>query len=120
MILETGSKILVAHRRLFAGDHARFFAGVVEGYEAGIVRVCGHTWQMDAYQGTFQRKEDERTKLLSLSSGTLIVYVLPSTADMASLHLASTCGEITLCDANGPVMDLTEGVLHGAPLSPVR
>ena len=36
MILETGAKVLIAHRRLFEGDHGRYFTGVVEGYEGGL------------------------------------------------------------------------------------
>lgn len=113
MILEPGDKILVAHRRLFEGDHARFFVGEVEEHELGVVRVHGWTWIRDGYQGLFTRKDDLRTKILSLSSGTLIVYALPESADLASLRLENPGGELFLCDDLGLRMDLSEGVLHG-------
>ena len=115
MILETSSKVLISHRRLYDGDHTRFFVGVVEGYEAGIVRVCGHTWLRDGYQGLFRRKDDERTKVFSLASGTVMVYALPSTTDMTSLRFSIQGAEVYLEDEAGLRMDLSEGLLHGAP-----
>ena len=113
MILEPGVRVLIAHRRLYEGDHMRFFTGVVEGYEAGIARVTGHTWLRDGYSGAFKRKDDTRTKIVSLMSGTLIVYQLPSTIDLASLRVESRNADVHLVDRAGFRMDLTEGVLHG-------
>jgi hypothetical protein len=55
MILERGAKVLVSHRRLFELDHGRYFIGVVEAYDAGVARVCGHTWTRDGYKGHFKR-----------------------------------------------------------------
>ena len=40
MILESGNKILVSHRRLFAQDQRRFFVGECLGDEAGSLIVC--------------------------------------------------------------------------------
>lgn len=117
MILETGSKILIAHRRLFEGDHARFFVGVVEGYESGIARVSGHTWIRSGYHGEYRRKADESTKIVSLVSGTVILYALPSSVDLGSLRFSNEAGDLYLRDDGGWQMDLSEGVLHGgAPL----
>jgi hypothetical protein len=41
MLLEPEDKVLVVHRRLFEGDHQRFFVGIVENYEEGIAKVSG-------------------------------------------------------------------------------
>jgi hypothetical protein len=117
MILETGTKVLVSHRRLFEGDHARYFVGIVEGYEQGIARICGHTWTRDAYQGQYRRKDDERTKIVSIASGTVMLYALPSRVDLASVRIGCESGDVFLSDALGWRMDISEGVLHGgAPL----
>jgi hypothetical protein len=114
MILEHGSKILVSHRRQYEGDHARFFVGVVEDYEHGVVRATGHTWLRDGYQGVFKRKDDERTKIFSLDSGAVIVYALPSTVNLSTLTFDAQGGELALRDDFGFAMDMSEGILHGA------
>src|SRR5262245_38216760 len=89
MILRAGSRVLIIHRRLFSEDSARIFAGVVDGYDAGIAKVRGHTWLRNIFDAEFMRKEDQRTKIISLSSGTLMVYELPDDTDMASLKFVT-------------------------------
>ena len=51
MILEEGRLVLIVYRRLFERDEARFFAGVVDGYEAGLVKVTGRSWMWDQFAG---------------------------------------------------------------------
>ena len=75
MLLQPDDKLLVVHRRLFERDGSRFFVGRVDGYESGIVRLTGFTFVRDPIGGAVSRKSDPRTKLFSLSSGTLLVYV---------------------------------------------
>ncbi|MEQ1891874.1 MAG: hypothetical protein ABL998_04965 [Planctomycetota bacterium] len=120
MILENGSKVFISHRRLFEGDHARYFVGIVEAYENGIARVCGHTWTRDGYQGQYRRKDDERTKIIALTSGAVMLYALPSHVDLASARMTSEGGELFLSDARGWRMDLSEGLLHAAGPLPGR
>jgi hypothetical protein len=120
MILETGLPVLIFHRRLYEGDHMRHFLGVVEGYEAGVARVTGHTWVRDAYTGEFLRKNDARTKLISLSSGTLIAYQLPSTVDLDSVRIETSGAEVCVVDDSDFRMDLSEGNLHAAPKDGMR
>jgi len=117
MILETGSKVLIAHRRLYEADHPRYFLGIVEGYEHGLARVCGHTFVRDGYQGEYRRKNDERTKVVAIASGTVMLYALPSCVDLASVSFNNEGGDLWLVDGLGWRMDLSESVLHaGAPL----
>ena len=110
MLLQPGFKVLVVHRRLFEKDHERFFIGEVDGYEDGIIRVRGYTWLRDLFAGTFFRKRDERTKILSLASGTFLVYELPADLDVESAGIRFE-GEdhVVLCDDKSFEMDLTEG-----------
>lgn len=118
MILQAGDKVLVAHRRLFENDHGRYFVGEVEAFDFGIAKVRGWSWMRDSYQGAPVRKADLRTKLLSLSSGTLILYVLPRSTVLESLRLASEGGELVLTDGEQFVMNLAEDLRRsgaGAP-----
>lgn len=120
MILEPGMKVLIAHRRLFESDHVRFFVGLVEGYENGLSRVTGHTWTRDPYQGKFVRKNDERTKIVAIASGTVIVYQLPAHVSLASLRIESEGNSLVARDEGSFRMDLSEGQMHAAPAQALR
>ncbi|MCY2959974.1 MAG: hypothetical protein NTY35_07385 [Planctomycetota bacterium] len=117
MILESGNKVLIAHRRLFDTDQPRFFTGLVEAYEDGVARVEGHSWSRDSFHGTFARKGDLRTKIVSLSSGTVIVYKLPSSVDLGSLEIRVQGTDLLATDKSGFRMDLTENVVQAASAS---
>jgi len=108
MMLKEGDKILVAQRRLFRGDQARFFVGRVDAYEAGVVKATGHTFVRDLITGNLLEKADGRTKILSLSSGTLIVYQLPEGIFLDSITFVVEDGSLSLRDGQGFVMNLTE------------
>lgn len=114
MILHSGSKVLIAHRRLFPGDHGRYFVGVVEAYEHGLARIGGHSWLRDSYDGTFHRKLDLRTKIVPLSSGSLFIYQLPDGVDLDTFRIEGEGKQVTACDDRGFEMDLTESAMHGA------
>ena len=108
MILKPGDKILVAHRRLFESDEVRFFVGQVQHYEEGVVKVRGHSYVRDVIAGSLIEKAEERTKLLSLSSGTLLVYQLPDTVSLDRLRFTATDGRLMLSDGSGFTMNLAE------------
>ena len=78
MILTEDDKLLVVHRRLYAEDNPRFFVGVVSGYEGGVARAVGYSFMRDIATGKVARKKDPRTKIVSVASGNLLVYQLPS------------------------------------------
>lgn len=109
MLIEPGSKLLIVHRRLYDRDRARFFVGVVEAYQDGLARVTGHTWAQDAFHESFVKKEDARCKIIPLTSGALIVYLLPNTLNLARVEFhADPQGRLWLRDGEGLGMDLTE------------
>ncbi len=109
MFVPAGTKLLVAHRRLFPEDHPRFFTGTVEAYEDGIARVCGHSWVREQLRGDILRKNDQRTKLVALASGTLLVYVLPDDVDIENLAVEhGNDKNHVLTDGKGFQMDLSE------------
>ena len=82
MILESGNKVLVAHRRLFRDEDRRFFVGEVLAYEAGIAKLHGYSFVIDTVRGLGLRKRDPRITLISLQAGTLITYQLPDDTDL--------------------------------------
>lgn len=108
MLIESGMKILVAHRRLFETDHLRFFTGSVDGYKDSIARVTGHAWIRDGYSGALVRKPTEATKFVALASGTLMVYQLPSSVHLDELRFETYDHDVILRDDRGFELDLTE------------
>ena len=107
MLMAADSKVLVVHRRLFETDQSRYFVGRVEGYDAGVAKIRGRTWSRDQY-GRIVKKADERTKIVSLSSGTLIVYQLPFDTDLEALEIDVSDEKVVLSDGKNFAMDLSE------------
>jgi len=113
MILMPSAKILVCHRRLFNEDQPRFFVGTISACEDGLVKVTGFSWTRDPVQG-FVRKQDERTKVISLTSGALIVYELPSELLIEDLRIEQGAGHaVVLSDGRKFRMDLAERLAPG-------
>jgi len=112
MLLKEGDTIFVAHRRLFEKDEARFFVGRVDAYEGGIVKVTGRSYVRDVMRGRMIEKEEQRTKILSLASGTLLVYQLPKVVVLDALKFVDDEGRISLTDGKDFTMNLTEHT-HG-------
>ena len=77
MILNSGEYIHIIHRQLFPGDAQRHFVGTVEGHEGLLVRVKGYLFAMDSTQSQFVRREELRTRIVSLNEA-VIVNILPS------------------------------------------
>ena len=108
MVLVSGSTLLVCHRRLFPEDQPRFFVGTVTACEGGIAKATGFSWTRDATHG-YRRKDDKRTKVVSVASGALIVYRLPVFVDIESLRIENgPHREVLLTDGQDFEMDLTD------------
>ena len=108
MLLKEGDLILVAHRRLFERDDSRFFIGKVDAYDMGIVKATGHSYVRERMSGNVLEKADVRTKLLSISSGTLMVYQLPNETCLESLAFSFEHGCLSLTDGKELRMNLME------------
>jgi hypothetical protein len=107
MILKSGDIVLVVHRRLFAEDRERFFLGAVEDYESGIAAVSGFTYVRES-GGRFLRKDERRTKIVSIGSGTLIVYRLPEQFAFDDATIGARDSRLILSDRHGHEMNLSE------------
>lgn len=108
MILEMSDKILMVHRRLFEQDHQRYFAGEVHAYDAGVAKVTGLSFVRDDMSGSVLSKPEPRTKLISLASGSMIIYLLPKETNLQSLQFSGEGGHLFLTDGGTLKMDLTE------------
>lgn len=108
-MLEQGEKVLIVHRRMFEKDSPRFFVGEVQAYEQGIVKVKGYTFVKDMFSGSMKKKSDLRTKVMSIVSGTLIVYQLPVIVLLDSVTFnRDQDGGLVLMDGEGFSMDMSE------------
>lgn len=107
-MLKQQDLLLVCYRRLFANDENRFFLGKVDAYENGIVKLTGHSFLRDGMTGQMTEKSSQTTKIMSISSGSLIVYVLPDGVNMDALRFEQQMMKLTLLDDNGFSLDLTE------------
>ena len=113
-MLESGNKLLVAHRRMFESEQPRYFVGEVVTYDAGIVKLAGYSFARDNMSdGGFLRKDDARIKIVAISSGTFIVYQLPDQTAVEKVHFEATDGDLRLTDGNVLNMNLTELVHAG-------
>lgn len=107
-MLKQQDLVLVCYRRLFANDENRFFLGQVDGYENGIVKLTGHSFLHDGMTGKMTEKSSLATKIMSISSGSLIVYLLPDNVDINALRFEQQSMKLTLVDDSGFCLDLTE------------
>lgn len=108
MLLKHGDKLLIAQRRLYEKDELRFFIGHVDEYESGIVKLTVHSYVRDPIGGSIIEKSDARTKILSLASGTLLVYQLPDDLDLDKAEFKVLDTHSSLTDNEEFTMNLTE------------
>ncbi len=110
MALPTGTKLFISHRRLFKDDQPRFFFGITDNCSDGIVKVTGYTWTRDPTHG-FQKKHDRRTKIVALSSGTLIIYEVSEEVDIDNLRIDQLDAHTVIAtDGANFKMDLSERI----------
>ncbi|MBE0541878.1 MAG: hypothetical protein IH623_10870 [Verrucomicrobia bacterium] len=86
-ILKPGEKVHVIHRRLFDKDVRRHFIGEIEDCEQGVARATGYVFVIDDLSNhLFVKRPDKRTKIFSLTDGTLIVNVVPPAVDLEKVR----------------------------------
>jgi hypothetical protein len=66
----------------------------------------------DVVSGTVIKTVEARTKILALSSGTLIVYLLPEEVSVTALQFVYEEGQLSVTDGKDFAMNLAE-FLHG-------
>lgn len=110
MIIEAGDRILACHRRLFEKDEPRFFAGEVLESNDSVIKARGFSFSRDLSTGHIVVKNEQHTKIISVISGTYLLYALPDDVAIEHLRFVQDKGKLVLADQAGFRMDLTE---HG-------
>src|SRR3954471_13759084 len=108
MILRSGEKIHVIHRRHYEKDQHRHFVGTVEEYEAGVARVIGHVYTVDSAKFQYIRRPELRTRIISLVSGDLLVNILPPSVDLAKITYKTEKKGVRVTDGSDWFLDLSE------------
>jgi len=108
MVLKPDDKVLIVHRRLFEKDSTRYFIGAVEEYDGGLARATEFTFSQDLSTGHVHKKADQTTKIVAISSGTVLVYLLAGDLQINSLQFAQADSKLSLVDDVAFKFDLTE------------
>jgi hypothetical protein len=108
MILKPGEKLHVIHRRQMEREPHRHFVGVVEAYENGVARVTGHVYTVDTVKSAFFRRPDKRTRILAISSGDLLVNVLPPEVNLDKIVYKLEKKAVRVSDGSEWYLDISE------------
>ena len=108
MILNSGEKIHVVHRRFFEQEARRHFIGVVDHYEQGLARVTGHVYTVDRARFAFIRRPELRTRVISLVSGDLLVNIIPGHVDLEKVVYKQENKAVRVTDGTDWFLDLSE------------
>jgi hypothetical protein len=107
MIINSGEYIHVIHRQLFPDDARRHFVGTVESHEGLLVRVTGYLFAMDSRSSQFVRREQLRTRIISLSDA-VIVNILPAHVQIDRItYKHRPSGDILVTDGTDWHLDIT-------------
>jgi len=108
MMLQKGEKIHVIHRRHFEKDPHRHFVGVVDAYENGLARVTGHIFTVDLTKFVFFRRQERRTRIISLNSGEVLVNILPASVNLEKVVYKQEKKSVRVTDGSEWFMDISE------------
>jgi hypothetical protein len=108
MILKQGEKVHIIHRRQYEKDHHRHFVGVVDSYEGGVARVTGNVYTVDPVKFTFIRRAETRTRLVAISSGDVLVNVLPQNVNLEKIYYKAERKAVRVTDGSSWYLDLSE------------
>lgn len=109
MILREGEKVHVMIRRRFDGDLRRHFIGLVTDVEGTLARVDGYVFVFESSLNRYHRRDDRRTRILSLSDAGNIINILPSGSDIeAAYYTASDDGHLVVTDGRAFSLDINE------------
>ena len=108
MILKQGEKVHIIHRRQYEKDHHRHFIGVVEAYDLGVARITGHVYTVDPIKFTFVKREEVRTRLVSIVSGDVLVNIIPAKVKLEQITYKQERKAVRVTDGSGWHLDLSE------------
>ena len=107
-ILAPGEKIHVIHRRRFDQEPHRHFVGVVNDYREGVLRMTGHVYAVDTMTYQFIRRPEQRTRVVSVVSGEVIVNVIPVSVDLSKITYRQEGSAVRVSDGSDWHLDISE------------
>ncbi len=110
--IRDGDKILVIDRKIFHDDNTRFFIGVVEEYDDGVVRVRGYPFHLSPYEVTgIERHGEERVRVIAIA-GDILLYLLPRETEVGKVQLRRSPKSLQMTDGAAVTVDLTEWLMR--------
>ena len=107
-LLNPGEKIHVVHRRQLDTEPHRHFVGVVDQYAGGVIRMTGHLYVVDKSTFQFVKRPEQRTRVVSVVSGEIIVNILPVTTDLEKIVYKLEGAAVRVTDGTDWHLDLSE------------
>lgn len=108
MILKTGEKVHIIHRRLYEKDNHRHFIGVVDSYEMGVARITGHVYTVDTIKFNFVKRPEVRTRLVSVVSGDVLFNIIPAKVNLEKITYKQERKAVRVTDGSDWHLDLSE------------
>lgn len=106
-ILESGEKVFVIHRPLYAGDTRRHFFGSVEACEGHLARITGRSFALDVRTNTFSPRDRPRTRVIPLATAGVMVNVLPPEVNINQIKYSSIAGgQLRISDGSDWHLDI--------------
>ncbi|MBX3731895.1 MAG: hypothetical protein KF791_04795 [Verrucomicrobiae bacterium] len=107
-ILQPGEKIHLIQRRNFEHEPHRHFVGEVEAYENGLIRATGWVFAVDQMTFQFVRRPEPRTRIVSASSGEVLINVIPPAVDLSRVTYQHEAGGLRVSDGSAWHLDISE------------
>ena len=85
-MLENGEKVFVITRRLYDGDRLRQFVGEVMESSDTVIKVRGYVFVHDDFTNEIVRREDVRTRIISLVDAVNIILVIPKEVNLENVQ----------------------------------
>lgn len=109
MLIEKGDKIHVIFRRQFKEDLRRHFAGEVLEATEFAAKAHGYVFIFETSKNEYVRRNDPRTRIISLIDSANIVNMLPKGVEIEDLdYVLSEDNRLVVSDGKDFLMDINE------------
>ena len=108
-MLSKGDKVFIITRRLFGQDRIRMFVGEVQATTDMAMKVHGYVFVHDDFTNEIVRREDTRTRIISLVDAVNNILVLPKEVDLENVqYKLNDMNERVITDNDLFTMNLNE------------
>ena len=108
-MLSKGEKVFIITRRLFEGDRIRLFVGEVQAAVDTAMKVRGYVFVHDDFTNEIVRREDIRTRIISLVDAINIIMVIPKEVTLENVQYEiNNMNERVITDKDAFSLNLNE------------